>query len=193
VKDVEPQWSTIVQERLPSGDTSSEGAFDMVTGWIAECLVNHPGCSKKTISSLPKRIIEIVDDRVYLREMEGAQHKYASLSHCWGKKGAALQLTNATIGTLKDGFSRNLLPRTFRDATDICSRLGICFIWIDAMCECDPSAESVFVNTSTLQASFKTTLATGKRRRQLWRTYTSMHLLTSEPRGPTIATKDVFL
>jgi hypothetical protein len=189
-KDVEPQWSTIAQERLTSGDTSSEVAFDMVTSWIAECLANHSRCSKNNLSSLPKRIIEIFDDRVYLREMGGAQQKYASLSHCWGEKGAALQLTNATIGTLKDGFPRNMLPRTFRDATEICSRLGICFIWIDAICECDPNAESVFVNTSTLQVSFKMTSATGKRLRQLWRIYTSAPSSILERRGPTTATKD---
>ncbi|KAF2026075.1 HET-domain-containing protein, partial [Setomelanomma holmii] len=58
----------------------------------------------------------------------------ACLSHCWGKKGAALQLTPDTVDTLRSGVARAELPKTFRDAAEIFEKLGIHFLWIDAMC-----------------------------------------------------------
>jgi hypothetical protein len=102
---------------------------------MAECLGNHDSCRQHTISDLPKRIIEIDGDYAYLRESNELRASYACLSHCWGKTGAALQLTNATINSLNRGIMKQLLPKTFRDALEICRQLDIRFLWIDAICE----------------------------------------------------------
>ncbi|KAF2823903.1 HET-domain-containing protein, partial [Ophiobolus disseminans] len=60
--------------------------------------------------------------------------KYACLSHCWGPQGSPLQLNRGTVQTLRAGIARERLPKTFRDATDICCKLGISYLWIDALC-----------------------------------------------------------
>jgi hypothetical protein len=116
-------------------DTSSQNAYSTVKRWMAECLSNHNICSQHTVADLPKRIIEIDGDHAYLRESKDLKASYACLSHCWGKNGAALQLTNATIDRLKRGIVKQLLPNTFRDALEICTQLGIKFLWIDAICK----------------------------------------------------------
>jgi hypothetical protein len=116
-------------------DTSAQNAYSTVKRWMAECLGNHDNCSKHTVSDLPKRIIKIEEDFAYLREPKDLKASYACLSHCWGKNGAALQLTNATMDRLKRGIMKQLLPKTFRDAMEICRQLDISFLWIDAICK----------------------------------------------------------
>lgn len=127
-------WINIEEHSYLSQDTSSEQAYKTLRGWIANCFETHKKCSKSTVVGLPKRVIEISGQNVFLRETQGIQARYACLSHCWGSKGAALQLTSATIEILKGGISRTRLPKTFSDATTICDRLDIHYIWIDAIC-----------------------------------------------------------
>jgi hypothetical protein len=105
---VEAQWSSLSRKRLPLNDMSSEAAFERIKIWIDECFNNHECCSKSIDSRLPKRILEIVGDKIYLQEQDG-QAKYACLSHCWGRNGAALQLTKETI----EKFRRGIRDRNF--------------------------------------------------------------------------------
>jgi hypothetical protein len=46
----------------------------------------------------------------------------------------AFKLTSTNLGTLKHGIEPSILPKTFRDAVEICSRLQIPYLWIDALC-----------------------------------------------------------
>lgn len=46
-----------------------------------------------------------------------------------------MQLRPDTMADLKAGILLNALPKTFRDAARFCWRLGIFYIWIDALCE----------------------------------------------------------
>ncbi|KAF2447590.1 HET-domain-containing protein [Karstenula rhodostoma CBS 690.94] len=131
---VEPQWSTIVQRSFLLQDTSSEYAFQIVSKWLHDCLQSHDRCSIYKTARLPKRILELTATTVLLRENLNRPAAYACLSHCWGEKGPALRLTSNTIDTLRSGVARAQLPETFKDAVEICDRLGIHFIWIDAMC-----------------------------------------------------------
>jgi hypothetical protein len=131
----EPHWTNIIRQRLPSQDTKSAEAYQTVNKWLTDCLQHHERCDNRTFSNLPKRIIEITGDYAYLRELHGTQAKYACLTHCWGKKGAALQLNSTTRESLRNGIAKHQLPKTFHDAVQICSRLEIRFIWIDAICK----------------------------------------------------------
>ncbi|KAH6621849.1 tol protein, partial [Boeremia exigua] len=73
-------------------------------------------------------------DILSLREDLVGEHKYACLSHCWGAGGLAYKLLKANKYNFCQGFSRQHLPKTFRDAVEICEFLGIRFLWIDALC-----------------------------------------------------------
>jgi hypothetical protein len=81
-------------------------------------------------------VLEINESHVFLRDLHKVQANYACLSHCWGSHGASLQLNSATILTLRKGIPRLELPKTFRDAAEICAGLGIQYLWIDAICKC---------------------------------------------------------
>lgn len=83
---------------------------------------------------LPKRVLEIQGDRVLLRENLGSMHRYACLSHCWGKSALAAQLTHATMESLKCGLSIQALPKTFQEAVQMCVTMDLQFFWIDSLC-----------------------------------------------------------
>jgi hypothetical protein len=119
---------------LPSGDTSSEQAMQTLDRWAQDCVENHACCTNSTASSLPKRVLEVTSTHFYLREHMSTRAKYACLSHCWGKEGPALKLNKATIAMLLQGWELGQLPQTFQDTVHVCLRLGIRFLWIDALC-----------------------------------------------------------
>lgn len=121
---------------LPCGDTSSDEAMDSIKNWIDECSERHSiYCSDQTAKGLPKRVLELTDDHFYLREDSTLVSRYACLSHCWGARGSPLQLRKENIATLKQGMPTSKMPNTFKDAVDVCLRLRICFLWIDALCK----------------------------------------------------------
>lgn len=65
---------------------------------------------------------------------------YLSLSHCWGSA-LFLKLTTKNIESFKAGISPLGLPKTFRDAIHITQKLGVKFLWIDALCIIQDSKE----------------------------------------------------
>jgi hypothetical protein len=130
-----PKWRNLPQARPISNNTSSHEAYGTLKKWLITCSSDHEGCIKgKTEPSLPRRVLEVSASHVYLRECHNLQGKYVCLSHCWGSGGAALQLNDATIAMLRDGVPKLQLPKTFRDATQICTMIGIPYLWIDAIC-----------------------------------------------------------
>lgn len=121
---------------LPSGDTSSSKAFDTIRGWMDTCVAKHTVyCPGKLTKRLPKRVLELTDSHFYLRELSTAESIYACLSHCWGEDGPVLQLRSHNLDGMKNGIPISNLPRTFSEAMSICLRLGIRYVWIDALCK----------------------------------------------------------
>ncbi|KAK4164610.1 heterokaryon incompatibility protein-domain-containing protein [Cladorrhinum sp. PSN259] len=63
--------------------------------------------------------------------------KYAALSYCWGPPEDAQQqstLTIAKLASLRQGISYKQLSPVMRDAVSVCRKLGIRYLWIDALC-----------------------------------------------------------
>lgn len=83
---------------------------------------------------LPKRVLDITSpESVRLFETLGRKAPYAALSHCWGGQ--------ATVVTTKDNLGQHLerldvtsLSKTFREAIMVANRLGLQYLWIDALC-----------------------------------------------------------
>jgi hypothetical protein len=58
---------------------------------------------------------------------------YASLSHCWG----GILETETTKGNMRshmEGIFIRDLPKCFREAVQLCQKLKIRYLWIDALC-----------------------------------------------------------
>jgi hypothetical protein len=107
----------------------------MIQDWTTDCLEHHEHCIQQSAIPLPKRILKITADRVFLQERPEGSASYACLSHCWGPSGPAIRLTANTVGRLCEGFLKSDLPKTFRDAVEVCRHLRIYHLWIDALCK----------------------------------------------------------
>jgi hypothetical protein len=84
----------------------------------------------------------------------------------------ALKLTSATQRTFQHGLKLSILPKTFQDAVQICSRLQIPYLWIDALCMWTLVLRS---NTSDRsQVSYKMMTMTGTMLSLLWPIYMKM-------------------
>ncbi len=64
---------------------------------------------------------------------EGKKSSYATLSYCWGGPQSVV-LTTSTIDSLMQGIAISKLPQTIRDAISSTRKLGIQYLWVDALC-----------------------------------------------------------
>jgi hypothetical protein len=59
--------------------------------------------------------------------------KYIALSYCWGKE-PTLATTQENLYLMQSGISMNSLPNTICDAVVITRKLGVRYLWVDALC-----------------------------------------------------------
>jgi Heterokaryon incompatibility protein (HET) len=87
-------------------------------------------------AKFPKRLLEIRTSQVRLTETsnEVPDRPYATLSHCWGSHPTFQILTAENLSKLKTEVHLESLPRTFRDAIEVCRGLEIKYLWIDSLC-----------------------------------------------------------
>jgi hypothetical protein len=93
---------------------------------------------------LPKRILKWSDGSITLQENLEKPHErpiYACSSHCWGDPKDIITTTLTTLNHFKLEVPWSKLSQTFRNAVDICQRLGINFLWIDSLCMIQDSDE----------------------------------------------------
>ncbi|KAF2134979.1 HET-domain-containing protein [Dothidotthia symphoricarpi CBS 119687] len=126
------------QKILP-GRTSSDSTFSTINWWLENCLSNHhvcaqplPGTSRDSLAGI--RFLEIRQKSVRLRELQQSA-RYACLSHCWGSGQEITKTVEENIQQHEEkGIMLDVLPKTFRDAVQICQKLGIGYVWIDSLC-----------------------------------------------------------
>jgi hypothetical protein len=136
-----------------SSETSSEDEQVAVGGKRGRrdndlCLKEHSSCSNLPLTSpLPTRVIDVgpsdgsEEPRLYIHAEE-AQHeaKFAALSYCWGKT-QNLTLTTENLDFMKEIIPWDDIPLTIRDAIELTRGIGIRFLWVDALCIIQNSAE----------------------------------------------------
>ncbi|KAL2876463.1 hypothetical protein SGCOL_008269 [Colletotrichum sp. CLE4] len=118
----------------------------MVKSWLVECENKHEKCRELKTQSGPSnlrpvRLMYIDPSSVgvgfSLRLQNTANlnplPRFAALSYCWGGN----QTVKCETSTL-EAFTKNIpfekLPRTIRDAVEVCAQLGVEYIWVDALC-----------------------------------------------------------
>lgn len=101
-------------------------------------MTNHAQC--KTSDMLPRRVIDVGEPDTenlpkVIETCETKRGKYACLSYCWGKDPEAnIRTTKTTLAQRKSGIEWKDIPATITDAILACRKLGIRFLWIDALC-----------------------------------------------------------
>ena len=85
---------------------------------------------------LPARLIQLCDEHnlrvVNTAAIQGEEKTFAALSYVWGAD-QPLKLLSTTTDLLTTGFEVGRLPRTIQDAVTVTRRIGLEYIWVDAL------------------------------------------------------------
>ena len=121
---------------------SSSRVFNLIQSWLSKCYFEHYLDCSPQVSKLPKRVIDVGDSDgqteprlcVPSEEFPEVKHeRYVALSYCWGPL-PFLTTTTSTIEKRRQCIPMIQLPATVRDAVRITRRLGIRYLWVDALC-----------------------------------------------------------
>jgi len=112
---------------------SSEACITQAKTWVKDCIASHPQCPGLPESSLPTRVLKIVDDDTLQLYSGTEKALYATLSYCWGGP-QTFSTTLSTIKNYETGFPVSELPQTLQDAVQVTRQLGLGYIWIDSLC-----------------------------------------------------------
>ncbi|KAH8658165.1 heterokaryon incompatibility protein-domain-containing protein [Xylariales sp. PMI_506] len=139
---LQPDDSTI------STETQDARSYDLVAHILSEqklafastcldsCIASHRFCAPLIPKFMPTRLIEVGDcdhpPRVQC-EFTSAE-PYAALSYQWGPTTGTLMLSLTNIQTFAKGIPLADIPKTLLDAVVVCRKLGIRYLWVDALC-----------------------------------------------------------
>ena len=112
-----------------------ENCFSLIQGWIDECSAQHSQCVA-TSASLPTQILNVGQAGIQPRlehTPEDQEGHYIWLSYNWGGANF-LRTTQQNLRSFMQGIPFGSLPRMFQDAIHLARRLGISYLYIDALC-----------------------------------------------------------
>ncbi|KAI1259226.1 HET-domain-containing protein [Xylariaceae sp. FL1019] len=129
-------------KKLPSIEdyhlgTASLSTAQIAKTWLEDCETQHTHvCKAPLITVLPTRVVDVggVSQEPFLLHSEGTLGRYCALSYCWGASPGNYQTTKDKLDKYCTAIPLGTLPRTLRDAIDVCRKMSIQHIWIDALC-----------------------------------------------------------
>lgn len=114
--------------------------------WADVCSSSHPECStisrlaERSQQSYPGRMLSISrqeNQKLHVRVISGEfisqGERYVTLSHCWGNS-RHLRLLKSNYDQFCNEIPLEDIPRTFMDAIIFVEKLGLSYLWIDALC-----------------------------------------------------------
>lgn len=145
-----------------SGDAA---CFDLAARWLKECRDNHRICQVAGNAPLPTRVINVGVEGTkepFLVETNGATGPaYVALSYCWGwwENHPPMKTVKFDVPDfgLKANYKEHLkaikfgsMPKTIQDAVTICRKLGIQYLWVDALCIVQHNTEEWLVESGKM-------------------------------------------
>jgi hypothetical protein len=136
--------------------------------WFRECIERHSECRLVEPTFKPTRLVEISKDahtwNLRLSSNPMSVVSYTALSYCWGSQGF-IKTTRATLTHWMTDLPWALLPKTIQDAIVVTHELGLCYLWVDALCIVQDDEEEKSREISTMNRIFseaEVTIATAR-------------------------------
>ena len=135
----------IVTARPLQSKLDSAGSYSQITQWLDQCK-HHVDCGEMQMyANLPSRVIEVAPAGSLgvprLRDTTGMKGLYLTLSYCWGGDQSYV-LTTKNLDVLMTRLELKMLPRTIFDAIEVTKALGFEYLWVDALCIMQDSADA---------------------------------------------------
>ncbi|KAH0425808.1 hypothetical protein CcaCcLH18_10751 [Colletotrichum camelliae] len=96
--------------------------------------------SQPARSDVPTRLVDVgeegdeISPRILLNNEEDPVTEYTTLSYAWGGRGSDIKLTASNISQITKAIDWARLPKTIQEAIIFTRKLGVRYIWIDALC-----------------------------------------------------------
>lgn len=137
VSDLADHYSHFKPASVVSKHSDSAQCFNTIREWVAHCDAGHEDCKAPDSVRLPTRVVDVNPTaeglEPYILESDGsASGRYAALSYVWGDT-LPLRLTRAALDSFKSGLPWSDIPKTLQDAMTITHRLGLRYLWVDAL------------------------------------------------------------
>ncbi|KAM5358399.1 hypothetical protein ACJZ2D_015329 [Fusarium nematophilum] len=133
---------------------ASSSTLQVSGSWYGSCHDNHPQCQlicspKAAKGWLPSRVLDIGLEGKEIVKLKHTNEDgldllqpYITLSYRWGIKAQKLMLLSSNMKTLQQqGLPLQTFPPTFQDLVVVACSLSIRYLWIDALCLIQDSAE----------------------------------------------------
>ena len=132
-------------------DSGSDECIRKIGEWLNACENEHLRCLRApralqndSLGLLnARRVIDLGDpDNIYPRLVSTGSpvRRWTALSYCWGGRSSFIT-TKANVEQREQIIPWASIPATFQDAMTLTHRLGIRYIWIDAVCIIQDSPE----------------------------------------------------
>lgn len=154
--------------KVPNQSSASNDSVATAISWYNDCQGTHELCRKRFSGydgNLPTRVIDVTDSEntanIKLVVTGGVAGQYVALSHRWVSGPTPWWAT--TIGNKTErlqGFSKETLPISIRDAIHYTWRIGIRYIWIDSLCILQDSAQDWKAESAKMLEVFGTAALT---------------------------------
>ena len=149
--------SNMVTARQLESQVYCDYAFEQIHAWLNQC-GEHNTCPPMEACELPSRVIEVDVDgkpgKTRLLATKGLVDNYLALSYCWGGP----QNVVTTLENLKahqESLPTKCLSRTIQDAISVTRRMGMKYLWVDALCIVQNSAEDKIIELSKMRSVFQ--------------------------------------
>ncbi|XEV04495.1 hypothetical protein FSHL1_009782 [Fusarium sambucinum] len=133
-------WRQITDPNTPERISQITSLASM---WIRKCQQTHHSCesysAKKEPQILPTRLIDVGTDdpsqppRLFIPQPHHGSLEYVTLSYAWGM-GNFIKTTYSNLEAMTHQLPWTQLPKTIRDAILVTRRLGVQYLWVDALC-----------------------------------------------------------
>lgn len=121
---------------------------------LGQCSSQHPAYQQLD-AKLPTRLIDINPGNDTFRIVEtqdGSAGRYVALSYCWGSSKFS---TLTTDNTMLDWTSLSSIPKSIVDAVLITKALGLRYLWVDALCIIQDSAEDWATQSAKMESVYR--------------------------------------
>ncbi|KAK0502226.1 heterokaryon incompatibility protein-domain-containing protein [Armillaria luteobubalina] len=138
------KWSSYVIHTAQAGrfihnqqvllNVDSPMGYSLIKKHFDDCLL-HECCPQPCAALLPTRVIDCKDpDRPRLLAHNGVEGNYVALSYVWGGKQPHSTTTENVESYIKVDIPLENIPSTVMDAITVTQKLGLQYLWVDALC-----------------------------------------------------------
>lgn len=154
--EAETDWSISVE--LPD-------VYEMLKSWLQRCISLHEMCRYGLSIKPPLRVLDLcpypesTDIRlVHTDEVE--VESYVTLSYRWGQSLPHHVLRKDNYDRLRTQIQVHSLPRTIREAIDVCRGMAVRYLWVDALCIIQEDGEDFANEVANMGSIFAGSLFT---------------------------------